>query len=80
MWCAHNQNSRCSKRSHDRENVHLLLHNLQEFDAPYLRVLLAGDSSWYLYVENHAKSLAIGPLTPCTFAASPKEQKANCRK
>ena len=80
MQCAHDRNSRCSKRLHDRENVHLLLRNLQEFDAPYLRALLAGDSSWYLCVENHAKSLGIGPLAPCMFAASPKEQKASCRK
>ncbi|KAF8545872.1 hypothetical protein OG21DRAFT_1528201, partial [Imleria badia] len=34
--------------------------------------------SWYLCIENHAKSLGIGPLASCMFAASPKEQKANC--
>ena len=47
---------------------------------PYLCALLVNDSSWYLRVENHAKSLGIGPLAPCSFAASPKEQKASCRK
>ena len=47
---------------------------------PYLCMLLVGNSSWYLRVKNHAKSLGIGPLAPCMFAASPKEQKANYHK
>ncbi|KAN0086060.1 hypothetical protein V8E55_007194 [Tylopilus felleus] len=72
------RNMWCSKCLHDPENVHLLLHNLQEFDAPYLHVLLADDDGWYLHIENHAKSLGIGPLAPWTFAAFPKEQQANC--
>ncbi|KAF8122014.1 hypothetical protein EV363DRAFT_1405257 [Boletus edulis] len=41
------------------------------YNQPYIH-------SWYLCVENHAKSLGIGPLAPCTFAASPREQKATC--
>ena len=77
---AYGSHLRCSKCPVDTDNVHLLLCNLQEFDIPYLCALLEGDSGWYLQVENHAKSLGIGPLAPCTFAASPNEQKAHCHK
>ena len=80
MHLAHDRNTRCSKGSSGRGSPHLLLRNLQEFDTPYLRALLSGDSDWYLRVENYAKSLGIGPLAPCIFAASPNEQKTNCRK
>ena len=80
MQLAHDRNIRCSKRSSGSKRPHLLLRNLQEFDTPYLRVLLSGDSDWYLRVENYVKSLGIGPLAPCVFAASPNEQKINCRK
>ena len=80
MLHAHGSHLRCSKRPADTENAHLLLRNLQEFDILYLSALLEGNSGWYLCVENHAKSLGIGPLAPCTFAASPNEQKAHCRK
>lgn len=52
---------------------------MQEFDIPYLRALLEDDSTWYLHVEGYAKSLGFGPLVPCTFAASPNEQKSSCR-
>ena len=78
---AYNKHSRCSKRSPDSpdHDAHLLLRNLQEFDIPYLRALLENDSKWYLHVESHAKSLGIGPLAPCTFAASPVEHKVHCR-
>ena len=77
---AHSLHLRCSKHLVDVENAHLLLCNLQEFDIPYLHALLKGDSGWYLQVENYAKSLGIGPLAPCMFAASPNEQKTHCRK
>lgn len=80
MQRAHGRNSRCSKRSPGTSSPHLLLRNLQEFDTPYLDALLSGNSVWFLRVENYAKSLGIGPLAPCTFAASPNEQKVNCRE
>lgn len=73
------QYSRCSRCSPDSLDAHLLLRNLQEFDIPYLCALLEDNSKWYLHVENHPKSLGIGPLAPCSFAASSIEQKAHCR-
>ena len=80
MQLAHDRNIRYSKCSSDSERPHLLLHNLQEFGTPYLRALLLGHSDWYLCVENFAKSLGIGPLAPCIFAASLNEKKINCCK
>ena len=70
---------RCSMRSSETENAHLFLRNLQEFDVLYLKALLEGNSAIYLRIETHAKSLGIGPLAPCTFAASCCEQKQTCR-
>ncbi|KAG9308842.1 hypothetical protein JVU11DRAFT_11472 [Chiua virens] len=64
--------------NYNQPYIHALTTEIQEFDTPYLHALLLDNSNWYLRVENHAKSLGIGPLAPCTFAASPNEQKANC--
>lgn len=72
---------RCSdRRSTSEQHAHLLLCNLQDFDIPYLRALLNNDADHCRYIEEHAKSLGIGPLAPCTFAASPYEQRQSCRE
>ncbi|KIK96520.1 hypothetical protein PAXRUDRAFT_138246 [Paxillus rubicundulus Ve08.2h10] len=68
----------CSNCSPGMGRAHLLLHNLQEFNILYLCPLLNNDSTMYLCIENFAKSLGIGLLAPCTFAASPSEQKSDC--
>ncbi|KAG9309526.1 hypothetical protein JVU11DRAFT_10503 [Chiua virens] len=68
----------CSQHLINPTRAHLLLRNLQEFDTNYLHALLLGDSTCYLHTENVFKTLGVGPLAPCTFAASPSEQKSNC--
>lgn len=62
------------------QRAHLVLHNLQEYDIPYLQALLEDNQQQVHVFKTHAKSFGYGPLVPCSFAASPVEQKQLCRK
>jgi hypothetical protein len=53
---------------------------LQEFDIPYLRALLENDQASIFQFEEQARTHGYGPLAPCTFMASPIEQKQLCRE
>jgi len=71
-------NRRCQHRSRN-DRAHLILRNLQEFDISYLTALISGDSMTIKQHEELAKYRGYGPLVPCTFVASPSEQKQICR-
>ncbi|KAF8126785.1 hypothetical protein EV363DRAFT_1298507 [Boletus edulis] len=60
------------------DRSHLLLRNLQEYDIDYLRALLENDMNTVAIHENAALQGGYGPRVPCTFVASPSEQKQRC--
>ncbi|KAF9232965.1 hypothetical protein BU15DRAFT_90533 [Melanogaster broomeanus] len=57
---------------------HLILRNLQEYDLDYLRALLENNTSVIAKHEGAARERGYGPLVPCSFVASPSEQKQLC--
>ncbi|KAG1799560.1 hypothetical protein EV424DRAFT_1545973 [Suillus variegatus] len=63
-----------------RARTHLVLRNLDEFNTDYLRALIENDLKAISFYETRAKNDGYGPLMPCTFVASPAEQKQCCRK
>ncbi|KIJ21162.1 hypothetical protein PAXINDRAFT_6932 [Paxillus involutus ATCC 200175] len=68
----------CSNFTPATSSAHLVLRNLQEFNTEYLRALLDDDQNVVNCIEQHAKTLGIGPLAECNFTASPCEQKQLC--
>ncbi|KAF8993624.1 hypothetical protein BDQ17DRAFT_1431599 [Cyathus striatus] len=60
------------------DTSHLVLRNLEEFDLDYLKALLSGDHLRIQYHEENALHKGYGPLTGCTFQASPSQQIAQC--
>ncbi|KIK81572.1 hypothetical protein PAXRUDRAFT_107757, partial [Paxillus rubicundulus Ve08.2h10] len=69
----------CSNFTPATLSVHLVLHNLQEFDTEYLCALLDNNQNVVNHIKQHAKTLWIGPLAECDFTASPCEQKQLCQ-
>ncbi|KAH7903935.1 hypothetical protein BJ138DRAFT_1019827 [Hygrophoropsis aurantiaca] len=67
----------CQFRSQSHRH-HLVLRSLQEYDTQYLRALLENDTMHISEHKNNAKRGGYGPLVPCTFVASPVEQKQRC--
>ncbi|KAJ6555415.1 hypothetical protein DFH09DRAFT_1084961 [Mycena vulgaris] len=62
------------------DKAYLILRTLDEFDIPYLRTLLGNDSQIIQEREELARQFGYGPCAPCSFAASPSEQKQLCRE
>lgn len=58
----------------------LALHNLDEYNIPYLAALLANDQASIAIHERDAGQKGYGPLVPCSFMASPSEKKSFCRE
>ncbi|KAF8997022.1 hypothetical protein BDQ17DRAFT_1249116, partial [Cyathus striatus] len=67
----------CQYRTNSNRD-HLLLRNIQEFDISYLEALLSNDKVRIKHYEQRAYEKGYGPLVPCTFQASPSEQKQCC--
>ncbi|KAF8975638.1 hypothetical protein BDQ17DRAFT_1267859 [Cyathus striatus] len=67
----------CEYRS-QVDTAHLILRNLQEFNISYLSALLSKDINEIHSHEANAFRNGYGPLVPCTFQASPSEQKDQC--
>ncbi|KII88254.1 hypothetical protein PLICRDRAFT_29844 [Plicaturopsis crispa FD-325 SS-3] len=67
----------CEHRSKSRRS-HLILRNLDEYNIEYLRALLHNDSDRQRLLEEAAEDEGYGPLVPCSYTASPSEQKEMC--
>jgi len=69
---------RCEHRTH-RNQSHLIIRNLQEYDTDYLQALLEGDEASISSFELNARRLGYGPRLPCSFVAPHSKQKMDCR-
>ncbi|KIJ35226.1 hypothetical protein M422DRAFT_262607 [Sphaerobolus stellatus SS14] len=58
--------------------AHFHLRRLDEYDIEYLTALFRNDITEVARHETNAKDLGYGPLIPCTFVASCREQKQLC--
>ncbi|KAJ7728102.1 hypothetical protein B0H16DRAFT_1331143 [Mycena metata] len=67
----------CEHRNQN-DRAHLILRTLDEFDIPYLCALLENDGARIDYHEELAREYGYGPRVPCSFSASPSEQKELC--
>ena len=60
--------------------AHLKLRNLKEFDIDYLEALLNENGEKIKFHEALAQSRGYGPLLPCSYFTSMRDQKMLCRK
>ncbi|KAF8583771.1 hypothetical protein K439DRAFT_1647130 [Ramaria rubella] len=60
--------------------MHLILHNLDDFDILYLQALLNNDWPMIQRYEEAAWIEGYGPLAACMTVAAPREQKGLCHE
>jgi hypothetical protein len=70
---------RCEHRKRGHQ-AHLYLRNLQEIDTVYLEALFCNDWEVISRYEMQAQAAGFGPMAPCSFICSRREQKMLCRE
>ncbi|KAF8977174.1 hypothetical protein BDQ17DRAFT_1266801, partial [Cyathus striatus] len=60
------------------DRAHLVLRNLQDFDINYLSALISNDKLLIKHCKEKALHNGYGPLTGCTYQASPSQQQDKC--
>ncbi|KIJ38133.1 hypothetical protein M422DRAFT_259286 [Sphaerobolus stellatus SS14] len=67
----------CEKRRKGHQ-AHLIIRNLNEFNLEYLHALFEDNLPIILEFEKQAAAAGYGPLFPCSFVSSTREQKELC--
>ena len=79
IFTSHLLANRCENRWKGHR-AHLKLRNLKELDLDYLGALLNDDRMKIQMHEDAARVQGYGPLVPCSYLTSPRDQKTLCRK
>jgi len=74
-----NDTYRCENRQKGRR-AHLKIRNLRELNIEYLEALLVDDLPKIQRYKEEARLQGYGPLIPCSYFTSVRDQKTLCRE
>ncbi|KAL6304684.1 hypothetical protein BKA93DRAFT_732739 [Sparassis latifolia] len=80
VMCIDNYNHAFLQCEHRKkgQRAHLIIRDLTAYNMNYLMALFHNDRAKFSEIELNALTYGYGPLVPCNFADSPRNQKQRC--